>query len=137
MPGPNTPIIICLNMLKKAVWCFPITASAVSRKAFRASSFSWKDVVSGSPGNRTLGISDLRYGTPLLFLPNDIKHFIWNWSMASFNYACCSGDKSSMVTSITSPISGILIQLEESHQACQKVGWRKIRTPRQAHSKPN
>jgi hypothetical protein len=32
--------------------------------------------------------------------------------MASFSCACCSGDRSSMVTSMTSPISGILIQLE-------------------------
>jgi hypothetical protein len=38
-----------------------------------------------------------------------------------------------MVTSMTSPISGILIQLDGSHRACQKVCWRKIRTLRQAH----
>jgi hypothetical protein len=57
--------------------------------------------------------------------------------MASFSSACCSGDRSSMVTSTASPISGILIQLDGSHQACQKVCWRKIRTLRQAHSKPN
>jgi hypothetical protein len=57
--------------------------------------------------------------------------------VASFSCACCSGDRSSMVTSMTSPISGILIQLDESHQACQKVCWHKIRTLRQAHSKPN
>jgi hypothetical protein len=94
-------------------------------------------VVSGSPGNRTLGMSDLRYGTPLLFLLNDIRHFCWNWSTASFSYACCSGDRSSMVTSITSPISGILIQPDVSQQVCQKVRWRKIHTLRQAHSKPN
>jgi hypothetical protein len=55
--------------------------------------------------------------------------------MASFSCACCSGDRSLMVTSITSPISGILIQLDLSHQACQKVCWRKIGTSRQAHSK--
>jgi hypothetical protein len=36
-----------------------------------------------------------------------------------------------------SPISGILFSTELSHQACQKVCWRKIRTLRQAHSKPN
>jgi hypothetical protein len=42
-----------------------------------------------------------------------------------------------MVTSMTSPISGILIQLDVSHWACQKVCWRKIRTLHQAHSKPN
>jgi hypothetical protein len=32
-------------------------------------------VVSDSPGIRTLGISVLRNGTPLLFLENDIRHF--------------------------------------------------------------
>jgi hypothetical protein len=42
-----------------------------------------------------------------------------------------------MVTSMTSWMSGILIQPEMSHRACQKVCWRKIRTLRQAHSKPN
>jgi hypothetical protein len=57
--------------------------------------------------------------------------------MASFSCACCSGDRSSMVTSMTSQISGILIQLDWSHWVCQKVCWRKIRTLRQAHSKPN
>jgi hypothetical protein len=41
----------------------------------KTSYFSSADVVSGSPGSRTLGMSDLRYGTPLLFLENDIKHF--------------------------------------------------------------
>jgi hypothetical protein len=56
--------------------------------------------------------------------------------MASFSCACCSGDRSLMVTSIMSPISGILIQLDGSHRACQKVCWRKIGTSRQAHSKP-
>jgi hypothetical protein len=68
-----------------------------------------------------MGISDLMYGTPLLFLPNDIKHLIWNWSMAYFSYACCSGDKSSMVTSITSPISGILSQLERPTRRAKSV----------------
>jgi hypothetical protein len=32
--------------------------------------------------------------------------------MASFSCACCSGNRSSMVTSMTSLISGILIQLK-------------------------
>jgi hypothetical protein len=32
-------------------------------------------VASVSPDSRTLGISFLRYGTPLLFFLNDIKHF--------------------------------------------------------------
>jgi hypothetical protein len=36
-----------------------------------------------------------------------------------------------------SPISGILISTEWSHQACQKVCWRKIRTLYQAHNKLN
>jgi alpha-amylase/alpha-mannosidase (GH57 family) len=57
--------------------------------------------------------------------------------MASFNCIHCSGDRSSMVTSITSWISGILNQLDWSHRACQNVCWRKISTSRQAHSKPN
>jgi hypothetical protein len=56
--------------------------------------------------------------------------------MASFSCACCFGDRSLMVTSIMSLISGILIQLDVSHRACQKVCWRKIGTSRQAHSKP-
>jgi hypothetical protein len=133
MPGPNMPIIICLNMLKKSVWCLPITTFVVSQKAFKASYFSWKDVVSGSPGNRTLGISDLRYETPLLFLLNDIKHFIWNWSMASFSCAYCSGDKSSMVTSITSPISGILTQLEGPTERAKKYVDAKS-APRAKHT---
>jgi hypothetical protein len=90
-------------------------------------------VVSGSPSNRTLGISDLRYGTPLLFLPNDIKHFIWNWSMASFSYACCSGDRSSMVTSMTSPISGILIQLKCPTRRAKKCVDAKS-APRTKHT---
>jgi hypothetical protein len=34
--------------------------------------------------------------------------------MVSFSCACCSGVRSSMVTSMTSPISGILIQLSVS-----------------------
>jgi hypothetical protein len=42
-----------------------------------------------------------------------------------------------MVTSRMSPISGILISAVGSHWACQKVCWHKIRTLRQAHSKPN
>jgi hypothetical protein len=42
-----------------------------------------------------------------------------------------------MLTSITSPMSGILIFGYWSHWACQKVCWRKICTSRQAHSKPN
>jgi hypothetical protein len=42
-----------------------------------------------------------------------------------------------MVTSRMSPISGILISAVASHRACQKVCWRKIRTLRQTHSKPN
>jgi hypothetical protein len=56
--------------------------------------------------------------------------------MASFNCPCCSGDRSLMVTSMTSCMSGILNQLDVSHRACQKVCWRKIGTSRQAHSKP-
>jgi hypothetical protein len=36
-----------------------------------------------------------------------------------------------------SPISGILISAVGSHQACQKVCWRKICTLRHTHSKPN
>jgi hypothetical protein len=39
----------------------------------KTSCFSSVDVVLGSPGNKTLGMSDLRYGTPLLFLENDIN----------------------------------------------------------------
>jgi hypothetical protein len=57
--------------------------------------------------------------------------------MASFNCTCCSGDRSLIVTSMTSWISGILNQLDWSHRACQKVCLRKISTSRQAHSKPN
>jgi hypothetical protein len=57
--------------------------------------------------------------------------------MASFSCTCCSGDNSSKATSMTSWMSRILNQLGGSHRACQKVCWRKIRTPRQAHSKPN
>jgi hypothetical protein len=72
-----------------------------------------------------------------LSLANDIKHFCWNWSMASFNCIRCSGDRSSMLTSTTSWISGFLNQLDLSHQACQKVCWRKISTSHQAHSKPD
>jgi hypothetical protein len=37
----------------------------------KISCFSSADVVSGSPGSRTLGMLDLRYGTPLLFLEID------------------------------------------------------------------
>jgi hypothetical protein len=56
--------------------------------------------------------------------------------MASFSCVWCSGDRSLMVTSIMSPMSGILIQLDVSHRACQKVCWCKIGTSRQAHNKP-
>jgi hypothetical protein len=56
--------------------------------------------------------------------------------MASFNCPCCSGDRSLMVTSMTSWMSGILNQLDGSHQACQKVCWRKISSSHQAHNKP-
>jgi hypothetical protein len=93
-------------------------------------------VVSGSPGSRTLGMSDLRYGTPLLFLENDIRHFCWNWSIASFSCNCCSVDNSYKVTSM-------ILEYQTSwstrmlHQACQKVCWRKISTSCQAHNKPN
>jgi hypothetical protein len=132
MPGPNTPIIICLNIPKKVVWCLPITVSAVSRKACRISSFSWKDVALDSPRSRTLAISDLRYGTPLLFFLNDIKHFIWNWSVASFNYCSCSRDSSSMVTSITSTISGILISAIEV-----PLGMPKSVLTQNPHSAPS
>jgi hypothetical protein len=57
--------------------------------------------------------------------------------MASFNCPCCSGDRSLMVTTMKSWMSGILNHLDWSHWACQKVCWRKISTSRQAHSKPN
>jgi hypothetical protein len=79
----------------------------------------------------------LRYGTPLLFFLNDIKHFCWNWSVASCSCCNYSGERSSMATSIMSLMSGILIFGYGSHWACQKVCWRKICTLRQAHSKPN
>jgi hypothetical protein len=42
-------------------------------------------------------------------LLNDSKHFCWNWSTASCNYCHCSGERSSMLTSMISPMSGILI----------------------------
>jgi hypothetical protein len=59
-------------------------------------------VASVSPGIRTLGISDLRNDTPLLFLEKDIRHFCWNWSIASFSCNCCYVDSSLKVTSMIS-----------------------------------
>jgi hypothetical protein len=62
-----------------------------------------------SPGNSTLGMSFFRYGTPLRFFLKDSRHFCWNWFTASWSYCRCSGERSSMSTSMMSPISGILI----------------------------
>jgi hypothetical protein len=93
-------------------------------------------VSSVSPDSRTMGISFLRYGTPLLFFLNDIKHFCWNWSVASFSYCSCSGERSSMVPECHR-FQASWSSTEGSHWACQKVCWRKICTLRQAHSKPN
>jgi hypothetical protein len=53
--------------------------------------------------------------------------------MASFSCACCSGDKSSMVTSITSPISGILIQLKGPTRRAKKCVDAKS-APRAKHT---
>jgi hypothetical protein len=44
-------------------------------KRLHAFFFLLQVVASVSPDSRTLGISFLRYGTPLLFFLNDIKHF--------------------------------------------------------------
>jgi hypothetical protein len=57
--------------------------------------------------------------------------------VASFSCCNCSGERSSMATSMMSLMSGILTFGCLSHQACQKVCWHKICTLRQAHSKPN
>jgi hypothetical protein len=53
--------------------------------------------------------------------------------MASFSCACCSGDRSSMVTSMTSPISGILIQLKSPTKRAKKCVDTKS-TPRAKHT---
>jgi hypothetical protein len=74
--------------------------------------FPWQQ----NPGHVRFKVRDAN-----LFLLNDIKHFCWNWSMASFSCVCCSGDRSLMVMSMMSSISGILIHLDGSHRACQKV----------------
>jgi hypothetical protein len=109
MPGPKTATIICLNAPRKALWCLLRTWCAVSRNACMHSSLSCWVVASLSPGNNTLGISLFKYGTPLLFFLNDSKHFCWNWSTASCSYCRCSEERSSMLTSMISPMSGILI----------------------------
>jgi hypothetical protein len=69
---------------------------------------------------RTLGISVLRNGTPPLFLENDIRHICWNWSIASFNCNCCYEDSSLKVTSKTTWMSGILINLEGPTERAEK-----------------
>jgi hypothetical protein len=82
-------------------------------------------------------MSDLRYGTPLLFLPNDIKHFCRNWSNGILQLHLLlrrqfiKGDIHDVVN------VRHLESARVSHRACQKVCWRKITTMRQAHSKPN
>jgi hypothetical protein len=109
MPGSKTTTIICLNAPRKALWCLLRTWSAVSRNACMHSSLSCWVVASLSPGNNTLGISFFKYGTPLLFFLNDSKHFCWNWSTASCSCCRCSGERSSMLTFMISPMSGISI----------------------------
>jgi hypothetical protein len=108
-PGRKQPPSSVWTHPGKALWCLLNMSSAASRNACMHSSLSCWVVALLSPGNRTLGISFLRYGTPLLFFLNDSKHFCWNWSATSFSCCCCSGERSSRLTSIMSPMSGILI----------------------------
>jgi hypothetical protein len=73
--GPKTPTINCLKLFKNAVLCLAIISSIACCTIAKAYCFSAAVVASASPGIRTLGISVLRNGTPLLSWRKTIDTF--------------------------------------------------------------